>query len=139
MVHKRPPQKQGRDFGETPHKTRQGPCLPPTYQASIYCFLQKMWKLEQHSLAEMQLNWPGFLSISLVSAMPKEQEDHTDFATWQSGNPKGCSRSPPRNVFTSLQRSKLTGFPPCCAEANGDCRLDISSPLFRFWSKSKAL
>lgn len=41
-VNKRPSQKQRHDFGEIPHKKRQGSCLPSTYQVTMYCFLQKM-------------------------------------------------------------------------------------------------
>lgn len=105
-MHKRPSQKQECDFGEIPHKTRRGPCLPPTHQASIYSSCKRCWKQDQHYPAEMQFKWPGFLSISLVSAMPRDREDHTDFPTWQSSSPKSCSRSPPRH-FLLLCRAAL--------------------------------
>ena len=103
---------------------------PRTRQVYTAC-CKRFWKPEQCSLAEMQLNRPGFPGICPVSAMSRDQEDHTNFTTRQSSNPKGCSSAPPRNVFTSLRElssgSQSLQASPSCAEANV-----VFFPPFRF-------
>lgn len=119
---KRLAQKQGHDFGEILHKTRRGPCLPPTYQARIHCLLQRVletratFSSRDAHLARFPKHLPlpcqGIRKITPISLPCRAPTPKAAPALLQKIFLLLC-----REALSSSP--ELTGFPPCCAETNG--------------------